>query len=175
VSTTRGIDFAHLSLQDALDLAVLIEEEARERYEEFAEQMEVHHTPEAARFFRFMSGNEEKHRAELAARREELFGDAPAAVTRAMLFDVEAPEYDEARVFMSAREALRAALRSEEKAHAFFVEALPRLEDGAVRALFEELRDEEVEHQRLVKVELSKLPPDPGFEPDAFADEPVAH
>jgi rubrerythrin len=78
-------------------------------------------------------------------------------------------------VFMSAREALQAALRSEEKAHAFFVRALPRLEDSEVRALFEELRDEEVEHQRLVKVELSKLPPEAGFDPDDFADEPVAH
>ena len=59
---TKDIDFAKLSLQDALDLAVLIEEEARERYEEFAHQMRLHHTHEAARFFRFMAGNEEKHR-----------------------------------------------------------------------------------------------------------------
>jgi rubrerythrin len=175
VSTTRGIDFSGLTLKDALDLAVLIEEEARERYEEFAEQMEVHHTPEAARFFRFMSGNEEKHRAELAGRRQELFGQAPSTVTRAMIFDVEAPEYDEARVFMTAREALQAALRSEQKAHGFFVRALPRLENLEVRKLFEELRDEEVEHQHLVQVELGKLPPDPSFDADDFADEPVAH
>ena len=30
--TTRGIDFKALSLKDALDLAVLVEEEAKERY-----------------------------------------------------------------------------------------------------------------------------------------------
>ena len=35
---TRGIDFRALSLKDALDLAVLIEQEAEERYEEFAAQ-----------------------------------------------------------------------------------------------------------------------------------------
>ena len=33
-----AIDFATLSLVDALDLAILTEDEARERYEEFADQ-----------------------------------------------------------------------------------------------------------------------------------------
>jgi rubrerythrin len=173
--TTKGIDFGSLVLKDALDLAILIEEEARERYEEFADQMELHHTPDAAAFFRSMAGNEEKHRSELAGRREVLFGDAPVAVTRAMLFDVEAPEYDQARAFMSAREAMQAALASETKAHAFFVAALPRVQDAQVRRLFEELRDEEVEHQGLVRKELAKLPPDSPFRPDDFADEPVGH
>ena len=175
MSTTRGIDFSRLSLRDALDLAVLIEEEARDRYVEFAEQMEVHHTPEAARFFRFMSLNEEKHRAELAERREGLFGEEPAAVSGAMLFDVEAPEYDEARVFMTARQALGAALRSERKAHAFFDGALQAVDERGVRELFEELREEELEHQELVQRELDKLPPDPGFDASEWEDEPVAH
>ena len=175
MSTTKGIDFSSLSLRDALDLAVLIEEEARDRYVEFAEQMEVHHTPEAARFFRFMSGNEEKHRAELAERREQLFGNEPSSVSATMIFDVEAPEYDEARVFMSAREALGAAMRSERKAHAFFVGALEVVQDADVRALFDELREEEVEHQQLVQVELDKLPPESGFATEDFADGPVAH
>ncbi len=120
-----------------------------------------------------MAGNEEKHRAELAARRSERFGDQPSAVTRAMIFDVEAPDYDEARAFMTERAALRAALRSEEKAHAFFVAALPQLQDAAVRTLFEELRDEEIEHQELVQREIEKAPPDPDL-PGDDSDEPVA-
>jgi len=173
MNATPGIDFATLTLQDALDLAILIEEEARERYEEFADQMDLHHTPEAASFFRFMAGNEEKHRAALAARRQARFGAAPPAVTRAMIFDVEAPDYDEARAFMTARAALAAALRSEEKAHAFFVAALPRLTDAEVRTLFAELRDEEVEHQDLIRRQLAAAPPDPEFAADDFADEPV--
>ena len=175
MSTTRGIDLAQLDLKDALDLAVLIEEEARERYEEFAEQMDVHHTPEAAVFFRFMAGNEEKHRAELWHRRRELYRDDPVAVKRSMLFDVEAPEYDEVRAFMTARQALEAALRAEEKAHAFFVAALPSLADPLVRSLFQELRDEEILHQELVRRRLAELPPNPAFEAGDFADEPVGH
>ena len=39
---TRGIDFQTLSLMDALDLAILIEDEAQERYEDFAAQMDQH-------------------------------------------------------------------------------------------------------------------------------------
>lgn len=173
MSATRGIDFGTLTLKDALDLAVLVEEEACERYGEFGDQMELHDTADAARFFRFMQGNEQKHRDQLAARRRSLFGDAPVAVTRAMLFDVEAPDYDEARAFMTLRQALQAALRAEEKAHAFFTAALGRIDDPEVRALFEELRHEEVEHQALVRREIDAAPPDPAIPSEDFADEPV--
>jgi rubrerythrin len=170
----RGIDFAKLSLLDALDLAILVEEEAQERYEEFAGQMEQHRTPEAAKFFRYMAANEAKHGQELAARRAQRFGKAPLAVTRAMIFDVEAPDYDAARAFMSPRKAMEAALASEVKAHAFFVAALPSLQDAKVKALFEELRDEEILHQELVKAELAKLPPDSGLSDEDFVDGPTA-
>lgn len=173
---TQGIDFTTLSTQDALDLAILVEEEAEERYHELAHQMTLHHTPEASRFFTFMAGNEARHRDELAVRRAADYGDAPRRVTRAMLWDVEAPDYDEARAFMSARRALETALRCEEKAHAFFVDALGRVRDPAVRALFEELRDEEVHHQELVGRELAKLPPDldADVDPEDFTDEPTS-
>lgn len=171
---TRGIDFTSLGLMNALDLAILIEEEAQERYEEFAAQMDQHRTPEAARFFRLMAQNEAKHGLELAARRAQRFSDAPRMVTRAMIFEVEAPDYDAARAFMSPREAMKAALASEAKAHAFFVAALPGIQDPEVKTLFEELRDEEVQHQELVRVELAKLPPDTGLSDEAFVDEPTA-
>jgi rubrerythrin len=175
VSATSGIDFGTLSLRDALDLAILIEEEARERYEEFADQMDTHHTPEAARFFRFMAENEEKHRRVLADRRRERFGDVAPAVTRAMLFDVEAPDYDEARAFMSARAALETAIRSEKKAHAFFVGVLLQIEDPEVRILFDELRREEIEHQSLIRRQLAALPSEPDLSGDDFSDDPVGH
>lgn len=170
----KGIDFAHLGLCDALDLAVLIEEEARDRYEELAEQMELHHTPEAARFFRFMASNEEKHRVSLATRRAASFAAAPRQVSRTMLFDIEAPEYDEARASMSLRQSLAAALRSEEKAHAFFVAALEVTVDPAVRELFAELRDEELEHQHLVQRELERAPAEAALPGAAWEDEPVS-
>jgi erythrin-vacuolar iron transport family protein len=174
VAILTGIDFATLSLKDALDLAVLIEEEAKERYEDLAEQLELHHTPEAARFFRVMSRNEEKHRADLAARRLALFGDQPVSMTRGMLFEVEAPEFDEVRVFMTPRAALRVAFRAEKKAWAFFVDAAPQVRDAGVKKLFIELQAEELSHQQLVLAELERTPPEPVLEQDDVEDEPVA-
>jgi rubrerythrin len=171
--TMQGIDLATLSLRDALDLAILIEDEAKERYEDFAGQMEQHRTPEAARFFQHMVENEARHGQDLAARRAKLFGQAKATVTRAQIFDLEAPDYDAARAFMSVRKAMEAALASEVKAHAFFQGALASIKDAEVRALFAELRDEERQHQALVQAELTKLPPD-GLADEDFVDEPAA-
>ncbi len=154
-----GIDFATLTLKDALDLAVLIEEEARDRYEELAAQLVLHRTPAAASFFTKMVRIEELHRTQIAQVREKRFGTQPVSVRREQIWDVEAPDYDEVRMNMTPRQALQVALRSEEKAHHFFVEALKVTVHPEVRALFQELCDEEVEHQNLVKAELAKLPP----------------
>jgi rubrerythrin len=171
---TRSIDFGKLTLRDALDFAALVEEEAKDRYGELADQMDIHHNPDVAGFFRFMLGVESKHEDRLAERRESLFGTAPRTVQREMIFDVEAPEYDEARATMTVRHALEAALRAEEKAYAFFDAALAKVGDPTVRALFTELRAEEREHQELVKKELAKLPPDPVMTAEDADDEPVA-
>jgi rubrerythrin len=162
------IDFASLSLQDALDLAILVEEEAQERY------LEQHHTEDAAKFFATMARNEQKHGEELRARRRSLFGDAPRRVKRSMLWDVEAPDYDQPRAAMSARQAMNVALASETKAHAFFVEAIPHLADPEVRKLFQELRDEEVLHQSLVREAMRGLPAGEEPDPGDYEDEPVA-
>lgn len=172
-TTSKALELARLSLCDALDVAVLIEEEARDRYEELAAQLAVHHTPEAAAFFERMAKIEEKHRAELAERRRARFGAAPARVRREMIFDVEAPEYDEARAFMGVREALEVALRSEEKAHAWFEAAVRVVNDPDVRGLFADLAREELEHQRFVKVELARHAGEPPGDPGVWGDEPA--
>lgn len=171
----QDIDFKTLSLKDALDLAILIEEEAEERYREFVHQMETHDTPGVARFFRFMAVNEAKHGKELAERREKLFGDAPREVERSMIFDVEAPEFYRTRAFMSVTEALDLADEAEKKAYDFFDAALPELEDSEVRELFAELREEEIEHIDLVKKVRDKVGTEPDFDPEDFVDAPHGH
>lgn len=168
------LDFEKLDLKDALDLAILIEEEAGERYLEFALQMENQHTEEAAKFFRLMITNENKHGQELSERRRALFGNAPRRVDRSLLWDVEAPEYEKARAFMSDREALEVALESERKAQVFFAEGIKHVSDLEVKRLFSQLLEEEVEHERLVAMELRKLPPPSDIDPSDYADEPVA-
>lgn len=168
-----NVDFSRISLCDALDLALFVEEEARDRYEEFAEQLSVHHTPAAAEFFRKMARIEEKHRFALETRRQELFGAVPPRVSRTMIFDVEAPEYGEASVFMTVHQALEVALRCEVKAHGFFVAALERVRDGEIRRLFEELRDDEVRHQQLVLAEIDRAADEDPGNPNDYCDAPA--
>jgi rubrerythrin len=166
------IDFRTLSLQDALDLAIAIEEEAQDRYEGFVRQVGGgRYAGDAADMFRTMAGYEARHRDELARRRRDLFGDAPRQVTAESLDDVEAPDRGKPRVFMSGRQAMEVALSSEQKAWEFFDEALRAVGDPSVRKLFEELRGEEEHHIRLVKQRLERLPPGPDLEDDE-ADAP---
>ena len=170
----KEINFAALTLQDALDFAILIEKEAAERYGELADQMSTHHTDEAAGFFRFMVVNETKHGDELTARRKALFGDAPSTIDESLISEVEAPEYETVRVFMTVEDALEVALQAEKKAYAFFVNAIKSVKNADVIKLFEELRQEEIEHQELVQNEMKKLPPRENVDIDDYADEPVA-
>jgi len=160
------LDLSKLSLMDALDLASLIEMEAQRRYTEFAESFGSRVADDAGSVFRSMAVNERKHCEEIAERRLALFGDQPARVTLGDIFDVEAPEVGEVRWNMSALKAYQLALFSEQKAFAFYDEALEYVDQPDVKALFEELRDEEAEHvQMLVKI-IAKLPASAEIEPE---------
>jgi rubrerythrin len=166
-----AIDPQTLSLKDALDLAIAMEEEARVRYEDFTRVVGGRYPGDAAEMFRTMAGYEAKHGAELASRRRALFGDAPRQIGADSLDDLEAPDRGKPRVFMSARQALEVALASEEKAYDFFDDALRSVTDPSVRALFEELRGEEARHAALVRQRLERLPPGPDVEEEE-ADAP---
>lgn len=151
------VDFSTLTLMDTLDLATLIEVEAYKRYNLFVEQ--IGSSTEAGAFFQAMVENEKKHADELAARRHELFGDTPANVKLDDLFDVEAPDVGATYWNMSAFQACQVALHAEQKAHDFYDRALRKVTQPEVKALFEELRDEEAEHVRMVEEIIAKLPP----------------
>ena len=162
------LDLATLSLQDALDLAVLIEEEAYKRYTLFTNLLG---RGGAGSFFASMAENEKKHGEQLSKRREAMFGDAPARVSLADLFDVEAPEVGAPRRSMSLLQAYELAKSSEQKAYDFYDEALPSITDPDVRTLFVELRDEETEHVRMIEEAMAKLPPNANVELDFDLDE----
>jgi len=171
---TQKIDFSTLSTKDTLDLAILVEEEAKERYQEFVDQMTTHHNREAADFFRKMSGIEAKHAAVLLQQRQILFRNSPSCMKRSMLWDVEAPDYDQTRAFMTVRQAMETALQAEIKAFDFYEDAQQHIAEHTVKRLFQDLRDQEAKHQDYVRNEMAKLPPDSGLDPEAFADEPTA-
>jgi rubrerythrin len=144
---------------DTLDLASLIEVEAFERYTLFARQLGSGLSNDAGSVFQSMAVNEKKHGDELAERRRTLFGDAPARVRLDDIFDVEAPDVGAPRWNMSEFNAYQVALNSERKAFAFYDRALRSVKEPDVRALFEELRDEEAEHVRMIEEIIAKLPP----------------
>ena len=169
-----GIDFNSLSLQDTLDLAIAVEEEARERYLEFADQLAKHHTGEAADFFKKMAGIERTHAERLSERRRAMFGDTKPTADRSLIVDVEAPEYGEIRAFMKVHDALDVAFQSEVKAYDFYDGALASVEDEDVRSLFEFLREQEVRHQEMIRDFKARVPKDPDVDPDAYVDEPHA-
>ena len=154
-----NIDLSALDLMDALDLAILIEFEAFERYTLFAKQIGNRYPHDAGFIFQNMAVNEEKHGRQLSERRQAMFGDTPPRVSSTAIFDVEAPDSGAPRWNMSPLKAFELALDSEEKAFLFFNEALEHVKDPDVRTLFEELREEEAEHVSMVKEAMAKLPP----------------
>ena len=166
-----SLDLARLDLRDALDLAILMEEEARQRYQDFSSLVGGRYTGDASDVFTLMASYEARHGDQLTLRRRALFPDLPSRVSLDMLDDLEAPDRGQPRTFMSAREAVVVAIRSEEKAWTFFDEALKTVKDPQVKALFRELRDEEEEHRRLLRDRLGKLPLGPDV-PEEEADQP---
>ncbi|OGT09388.1 MAG: hypothetical protein A3J49_15080 [Gallionellales bacterium RIFCSPHIGHO2_02_FULL_57_16] len=148
---TIQLDFSTLNLQDALDMAVLIEKEAEDRYLLFVDQLGQRYPGDATNFFTMMARNEQRHGVELSERRRLLFGDAPSRVTKDMIKnDIEAPDPGKAIRYMSPRHALEVAMESEIKAYEFYNSILPFIQDATVRELIKSLRDEEVEHQKLL-------------------------
>jgi rubrerythrin len=169
------LDFSRLTLMDALDLAALIELEAHKRYTQFAERLGSRDLDDAGAVFESMAINESKHGEQLAERRLALFGDKPPKVRLDDIFDVEAPDVGAPRSNMSPLRAYHVALSSEEKAFAFYDQALPYVIQPDVKALFEELRDEEAEHVAMLKAIIAKLPPSAAIDledEDADEDQP---
>lgn len=152
------LDYSKLSLMDALDLASLIELEAQKRYADFAEAFGTRGTDDAGAVFRSMAVNEAKHCEELAERRLEMFGEKPPSVTPDDIFDVEAPGVGDVYSSMSVLKAYQLALYSEQKAFAFYDEALDHITQPDVKKLFEELREEEAEHVQMLVNIIAKLP-----------------
>ena len=59
------LDFSTLDLQDVLDMAVLVEKEAEDRYLLLADQIGRLYPGDAATFFTMMARNEQRHGVEI--------------------------------------------------------------------------------------------------------------
>ena len=170
---TIQLDFSTLNLQDALDMAVLIEKEAEDRYLLLADQIGHRYPGDAANFFTKMARNEQRHGIEISERRRLLFGDAPSRITANMIGnDIEAPEPGKAIRYMSPRHALEVAMESEIKAYEFYNSILQFIQDDTVRELIKSLRDEEAEHQQLLNEQKARYADTLESDFDPEIDEP---
>jgi rubrerythrin len=166
---TAQLDISTLNLQDALDMAVLIEKEAEDRYLLFADHLGQRYPGDAANFFSMMARNEQRHGIEISERRHLLFGDTPSRVTKNMIKkDIEAPDTEKSIRYMSPRRALEVSMESEIKAYEFYDSILQIIQDATVRELIKGLRDEEAEHQKLLDEMRAKYHDtlEPDFDPE---------
>ncbi len=154
----KTVDFSSLTGADVLDLGILAEEEARQRYQDFAATMEsVHGDADAAGFFAAMERHEAEHRDSLEQQRRHTYPEAPTRVDASVLFDVEAPDYGVTGAALSFEECLRLCLAAEERAERYYRDALPHAADPVVHDLLVQLADQEVRHQEQIRAKLDEV------------------
>ena len=152
---TGLIDFSKLSLREAIEVAITVEDKAKARYESLAEAMNGQSESAVAAFFREMARQEAKHGRALRDRRTALFGDEPRTINPASLPAVEGPAAEEDP--SDARQALSTAKLSEVRAYEFYTTALVGIVDEDVRELLEDLRSEEIGHKLMVQEQIDRL------------------
>jgi rubrerythrin len=157
------------TLPEFMAQALMMEREAVDRYNQFADALETHNNNEVAALFRTMAGYEAKHAARIMA--EMGWTEAPA-VERLALFgpgleDPETAPFDEVHYLMQPWHALQLALAAEKRAEAFFAVLARMATNEPVRRAALELQAEEAEHVALVQEWIAKVPPpDPDWAMD---------
>ena len=150
------VDFSKLDGRDALDIAIVIEDEAQLAYEHLANWVAGDGNAEAAEFFTRMAVREKRHKDEITARRAELFGDAAKRHDEAAPWQIEVPDYESLGRDVSLEAAFNVAMGAETQAHDFYAEALDYIEETTVVELFDWLRKAEIEHQRMLTEEMKR-------------------
>jgi rubrerythrin len=153
---TIQVDFSKLRANDALDMAIAIEEEGSYYYEQLADWI-GDSNPEVSDFFRRMSVREKRHHDQVVALREKLFAGKPSSHAEKVSWGVEAPDFDAVPNDITLRQAFDVAMDSETRAHDFYASAIEYAADDQIAELFEGLRASEADHQRLLKEEMAKF------------------
>ncbi len=148
-------DFSKLNAMDILDIAGYVEREAEANYEELGVWCRTT-APGVEAFFKRMAGWEARHGDQLNERRKKLFGDTPVRFTDSGEWQIETPDYDKVGDKMSVMDALNLALEAEKTAERYYAAAVDYLSDPETIAMLDELREAEVHHQEMLKVEMAK-------------------
>lgn len=174
IGSPRAIEPPKLnSVAEFFAQALAIEEEATERYNLLADQMEVHNNKEIASIFRKMASIEAEHRNEIARRA----GDASVAGSPASFIWIgpdgpEAIDCDDVHYLMTPHRALMLARFNEERAVKYFEAIAAAAIDPQIAAFAAEMAAEERDHVIWVDRWLQQIAPDePGWDEDP--DPPV--
>ncbi len=150
--------FSSLTAQEALHVAVFIEERNAEIYHRFAEMFVEFHDDESleiAGTFWEMAAEERQHSTMLQERYTEEFGGKACALTDDDIYEfVEIPRLQESQIFSEpglggrgARErALEIGLKAETGARSFYSELAESAQDFRQRELFSALANFEKDH-----------------------------
>lgn len=148
------------TLTEFMVQALVMEMEAAQRYNEFADAMEMHNNREVAALFRGMAGIEGKHATQIMA--EMGWKEVPPLPSAKPGWEgFEAPETtpgDEVHYLMQPYHALQLALVNEQRAERFFARFARTTTVASVRKVARELQAEEREHVALVRAWMKKVP-----------------
>jgi len=159
--------FASLSAQEALHVAIFIEERNAGVYHRFAEMFTEFRDPdslEIASVFWDMAVEEKRHSTVLQEKYQERYGNASCALTEEDLQDmIEVPRLDDGDVFAdatsaqdTARErALKVALAAERGAQNYYSRLAEQTKDSHLRRLYNELATMEDGHMAYLENVLS--------------------
>jgi rubrerythrin len=156
-------EFTSLTTQEALHVAIFIEERNAEIYQQFAEMFAEFRDPESleiAGVFWDMATEERRHGTALLERYFERFGIAPCAITEDEICDfIEVPRLDNGDIFAVTRAklvsaprhmALDVAIQAESSALRYYTRLVEQTTDQSLREFYRELCEFEGDHMRFL-------------------------
>ncbi len=159
--------FAGLSPQEALHVAIFIEERNADLYHQFAEMFAEFRDTESleiASVFQEMAAEEKDHSSKLQSLYVERFGTSRCALTEEDLVElIEVPRLEQVDFFLapeknkiSARNrALQVALNAERSAQTYYAGLVEKTEPGSLRQLYRELAEMEDGHVASIEHRMS--------------------
>lgn len=161
-------EFASLSAQEALHVAIFIEGRNAEIYTQFAELFTEFRDDESskiAELFFEMAQEERDHGTMLQERYFERYGTQHCIATEESIRDlIEVPKLEGSEIFAIVRsktvhasqyKALEIALAAEESAQRFYARLVPQTPDEALKKIYYELAEFEDEHSQLLRSKIA--------------------
>lgn len=160
------------SIADCFAHALTVEREAVQRYNQFADYLEDHGNEATAALLRQLARFESEHAYALARKASDFHLPSLQAHIHSWLDD--GPPGSAAHEiifhFMTPHDALKIALRAEQRAKEFFEHIASETDDPGVKRLAGEMTGEEGLHIRFIEEALAKAPRRFTYDEDDFQD-----